>query len=201
MQKDPNVTARFRAARALTTLLCLAAVHGATPAAAQTAPQPRADSAKAARVVVSGSLGGATNGFLISGLSAGLFDQRRGWVLRASFAEEFLLFGPSPALSVWDVSFQRAAVSREGSIRATVAAGPALTGGMNRGRYVTSGGGWFGYDVYEEEPFLTVGLVGSLDITAAVLPFLGVGVEISGNANAERSYMAAAARVSVGGVR
>lgn len=203
MQKASSTAARLRVAPAFAVLVGLAAAHGviSTPASGQIVAEPPVDSAAENKVVVSGFLGTATSGMLVSGLSAGLFDERRGWVLRGTYAEEFVIFGPSPDLSVWDLGVQRAAVTRSGVIQATIAGGPALTGGMNRGRYLTTGSGWFGSDVYEEEPFLTVGLVGNVDITAALLPFLGLGVEISGNANLERPYAVGALHLSVGGLR
>ena len=185
-------------------LLTLPAVSASAQAAADTVGRdsaPATAPAPGRDLLMAGFLGAGTGEFVAAGVSIGLLDETGGWTLRGAFAEEFTIFGPSPNLNVWDVSLLWTRAARAGVIGGGVALGPALTGGMNRGRRLGSGGGWFDGGDYEEAPFATLGLVGTLDVTAALLPELGVGVSMSGNLNAELPYAAAFVRVVVGRLR
>lgn len=189
MQRRPQLVLPLLAAFAGALLLAAVAV---SPARAQH---------RSAGPVISAFVGPATDGFVALGFAASFLGEENGWVFRGMRAEEFELFGPDPALAVWDLSLQRALILRHRFSHATLAAGPALVGGMNRGRFLHYGEGWFGSSVYEEDPFLTAGLVGSVDLTLSPFSFLGVGVDLAGNLNPVRSYASAAVRLSLGDLR
>lgn len=153
------------------------------------------------RPYVSVFAGPALDELFTAGVQAGIFDGSRGWIVRGAYSEELEMFGPTPALSVWDVGVLRAARWARGRRYATVAAGVALTGGVHRGRYLGEEGGWFGSSIYERDPFTTVGLVGAAGLSFAPARFLSLGLDLSGNLNPERPYVTAAVQLGVGAFR
>lgn len=174
-----------------------------TWAAAQTAPPPKAaDTVSAGTdLMVTGSLGSSNAGFLSAAVQASAYRGEAGWAVRGTLSEEFEIFGPTPALSVWDVGVLRVSRSAPEMVVRHFGFGAALTGGMNRGARTGHSGGWFGSATYEEKPFLTPGLIAMAGITIAPLPYLAVGATGSGNLNARRPYLAAVLTVSLGHVR
>lgn len=204
MSKRPpaSVRTRVRTTLALSLVVAAAAAGAAAVSAQEAGAPPAGGTAPVARnLVVSASAGPASEGFFGIAVSIAVESEERGWVGRWAYAEEMDLLGPSPALAVWDLSILRAAVVRRGILQVRAGAGPALTGGMNRGEYLRTDPGWWGTSNYAKEPFYTAGVVGAANLTAAVLPFLGLGIGISGNANLERPYAVGTLHIAVGGLR
>jgi hypothetical protein len=88
----------------------------------------------------------------------------------------------------------------------TAAAGVSYVHGVRRGELVRrdvieffEGGNV--KEVYQENVFQTVGVPVALQISAQALPLFGIGLELFGNANPERSYIGVLLGIQFGHLR
>jgi len=123
--------------------------------------------------------------------------------IRTAAVEEFNLFGPVPAESVWDlgVLYGRQTRGKWGYVSA--AAGVALVGGIRRGDRISAPQTCDGYDMlgalgcafaamftpvrYEEKPFHTVGVPLELEAGFTFTRVLGLNASVWANLNGERT--------------
>lgn len=123
--------------------------------------------------------------------------------IRTAAVEEFNLFGPLPAESVWDlgVLYGRQTHGRWGY--ASASAGVALVGGMRRGERISAPQECGGYDPlgalgcalaamftpveYRERPFRTLGVPLELEAGFTFTRVLGLNASAWANLNTERT--------------
>jgi len=99
---------------------------------------------------------------------------------------------PRPLESIWDLGVLYGAITKRRFGFASVVAGLTLVGGVKRGAFIGSEGGWFGHDDYEARHFTTVGI--PIEAQAFWTPpssfglSTGLGLELYANLNPVRSY-------------
>ena len=81
---------------------------------------------------------------------------------------------------------------------ASISSGISLVGGVRRGRYLSSSGGWFGTNYYEQDSFVTVGIPVEGQLFWMQLNFLGIGLYGFANLNAEKSFIGALLCIQLG---
>ena len=139
------------------------------------------------------------------GLSAGAsFSYNFGSSLisiRSVANSEFKIFGPSPSENVWDlgVLYGRSAKASYGV--ASISGGIAIVGGVRRGRYLGSTGGFFSSDKYESLTFSTIGIPIEGQLFWTPFSFFGIGIYGFGNLNPEQSFAGALLCLEFGEVR
>ena len=145
-------------------------------------------------------LGGSSAG-LSAGLSYSLQNGKHLTTIRSTYNEELVIFGPSPAESIWDIGvmYGRGAKSKYGF--ASIAAGLGLVGGVKRGSYLGHTGGWFGTDWYTENDFFTLGIPAEIQAFFTPFSILGIGVTLYGNLNFEKSFAGLMFCIQIGNLR
>jgi hypothetical protein len=74
-------------------------------------------------------------------------------------------------------------------------------GGVRRGRFLGSGGGWFGPSYYESLSFTTVGIPLEAQVFFTPFSFLGIGMCGFANLNPEKPYAGALLCLKIGKLR
>jgi len=116
--------------------------------------------------------------------------------------EEFQILGPdSPLETVWDVGVLYGRIAKASYGFASVSAGISLVGGVRRGRYLSSSGGWFGTRYFEEKNFITVGIPVEAQLFWTPLAFFGIGLYGFANLNIEKSFVGALLCIQFGKLR
>jgi hypothetical protein len=116
--------------------------------------------------------------------------------------EEFQILGAdSPSETVWDVGVLYGRIAKASYGFASISAGISLVGGVRRGRYLSSSGGWFGTSYYEENDFITVGIPVEAQLFWTPLPFFGIGFYGFANLNTEKSFVGALLCIQFGILR
>jgi len=119
--------------------------------------------------------------------------------------EEFHIFlTDSPLETVWDVGVLYGRIAKASYGFASISAGISLVGGVRRGRYLSSSGGWFvwfGTNYYEENGFITVGIPVEAQLFWTPLAFFGIGFYGFANLNIEKSFVGALLCIQFGTLR
>lgn len=150
---------------------------------------------------------GASSAGLSAGLSFSHLNGKHLITVRSTYNEELIIFGPSPAESIWDVGvmYGRSAKSKYGF--ASVSAGLGLVGGVKRGTYLgdnlDDGYGWFviKIDRYEKDEFVTLGFPAEIQAFWTPLSKLGIGITLYGNLNPEKSFAGFLVSIQIGNLR
>lgn len=164
-----------------------------------------------------GSMGSDTDaGIALRGgvtLPAG---EARSITVRSTLVEEFNLWGPTPAESVWDLGVLYGPQTRGKRGYAAAAVGLALVGGTRRGDRLSPPVQCSGYGLealgcalaaaftpveYEDLRFHTVGIPVELEAGVAFFRGFGLGVSAFANVNPERSVTGFTVSVLLGRLR
>jgi hypothetical protein len=162
-----------------------------------------------------GSIGSGTVGTAMRVALTLSKSQARSITIRSTFVEEFNLFGPNPAESVWDVGVLYGGETRGSRGYASASAGLALVGGMRRGARSSAPIGcdaalplfdcvltsMFTPTEYEEDPFVTVGIPLELEAGLTFSDSFGMGVNAFANLNAQRTSIGASLNFLLGRIR
>jgi len=116
--------------------------------------------------------------------------------------EEFqILGGDSPSEMVLDFGVLYGRIAKASYGFASISTGISVVGGVRRGRYLSSSGGWFGTNYYEKNNFITVGIPIEGQLFWTPLNFFGVGFYGFANLNKEKSFLGALLCIQVGKLR
>ena len=108
----------------------------------------------------------------------------------------------SPSETVWDCGILYGRIAKASYGFASISTGISLVGGVRRGRYLSSSGGWFlGTNYYEQDNFVTVGIPVEGQLFWIPLNFLGIGLYGFANLNTEKSFIGALLCIQLGKLR
>lgn len=149
---------------------------------------------------VNGGLGASSFG-VSPGVCFSYQSEKNLFSVRYVYNEEFRFFAPSPLETVWDVGMLYCRSVKESYGLASISGGIGVVGGVRRGKYLGSIGGWFGTDYYEERTFLTVGIPVEGQVFWTPLDFFGIGFYGFANLNKEKSFVGALFCIQIGKLR
>jgi hypothetical protein len=130
-------------------------------------------------------IGGSTHG-LAGLISMSVQNDIHLITFRYVSSTEFVILGPTPSESVWDISILYGRFWKSRLAMVSISGGLGLVGGIRRGDYIRSDG-WFS-SKYQKCPFSTVGF--PVDIQLFWMPsrFLGFSIQGFANLNSEESF-------------
>ena len=116
--------------------------------------------------------------------------------------EELQILGEnSPSETVWDFGVLYGRIAKASYGFASISTGISIVGGVQRGRYLSSSGEWFGTSYYEENNFITVGITVEGQLFWTPLDFFGIGFYGFANLNKEKSFIGALLSIQLGKLR
>jgi hypothetical protein len=150
---------------------------------------------------VKGGLG--VNSFGVSpGVSFSYQSEKNLISVRYVYNIEFQpIVGLSPDETVWDAGVLYGRIAKVSYGLASISGGIGVVGGVRRGKYLSSSGGWFGTSYYEKLTFLTVGIPVEGQLFWTPLDFWGIGFYGFANLNKEKSFIGALLCIQIGKLR
>jgi hypothetical protein len=112
--------------------------------------------------------------------------------------EEFILFGPRPSESVWDLGVLYGRFAKTSDGFASVSAGVSYVGGVRRGKFLSSSG-WISN--YEKLTFRTIGIPLEGQLFWTPTSFVGIGIYGFANMNLEKSFFGGLLCIQIGKIR
>ena len=118
-----------------------------------------------------------------------LQKQKAVYSLGISGVQEFQILGVShPAKSIGSIDLTYGKALKRKSLYASLSAGAGWVTSVQRGKFLSSDGGWFGTDYYEKITHQTIGFPISVKIFWVPLSFTGVGLELYANINSLHTF-------------
>lgn len=107
---------------------------------------------------------------------------------RLLFSQELTLFGPSPPNRAWEIGILYGIYTRASYGMASISAGLAVSGGVERGVFVHQEPGWFGRTIHESQSYTGIGIPLVAKVVWNPLWIFGIGLNGFANINSRRSY-------------
>ena len=125
-------------------------------------------------------------------------DKNTVYKIRYQDIEEFSVLGPDPREFTKSFAFMMGKKLGNDIVHIAASGGLGLSTGISRGKYLYTNFGFLGSDVYERKSFQKVSIPLEIDLVFKPIKYLGMGIALTGDINAERSSYGVLWKVGVG---